>query len=78
MLGVVGKVEKNNRRKSVRQNSGPRRRAMTAPYMGVRFYFCNLPGRIVINCFKGERDLEGPSDFSRGAPQPNVNANQNK
>ena len=75
---MVGKVEKNNRRKSVRQNSGPGRRAMTAPYMGVRFYFCNLPGRIVINCFKGERDLGGPSDFSRGAPQPNVNANQNK
>ena len=75
MLEVVAKVEKDNRRKSVKQNSGPGRRAMAAPYMGVRFCYCNCPGHIQINW---KRDLSGPSGFSRGAPQPNVNANQNK
>ena len=57
MLEVVGKDEKDNRRKSVKQNSGPGRRAMAAPYMGVRFYYCNCPGHIQINW---KRDLGGP------------------
>ena len=78
VLEVVAKVQKNNRRKSVRQNSGPGRRAMAAPYMGVRCYYCNRPGHIQISCFKRKRDLGGPSGFSRGAPQPNVHANQSK
>ena len=78
VLEVVAKVEKNNRRKLVRQNSGPGRRAMTDPYMGVRCYCCNRPGHIQINCFKWRRDLGGPSGFSRRASQPNVNTNQNK
>ena len=51
---------------------------MVAPYMGVRCFYCNQPGHIQINCFKRKRDLGGPSGFSRGAPQPNVNTNQNK
>ena len=75
---MVGKVEKNNRRKSVRQNSGPCRRAMAAPCMGVRCYYCNRPGHIQINCFKRKRDVGWPFGFSRGAPQTNVNGNQNK
>ena len=75
MLEVVAKDEKDNRRKSVKQNSGPGRRAMAAPYMGVRFYYCNCPGHIQINW---KRDLSGPYVFSRGAPQPNVIANQNR
>ena len=78
VLEVVAKVERNNRRKSVRQNSGPGRRAIAAPYMGVRCYCCNRPGHIQINYFKRKRDSGGPYGFPRGAPQPNVNANQNK
>ena len=74
MLEVVGKDEKDNRRKSVKQNSGPGRRAMAAPYMGVRFYYCNCPGHIQISW---KRELGGHYGFSRGAPQPNVIANQN-
>ena len=61
VLEVVTKVEKNNRRKFKRQNPGPERRAMAAPYMGVRCYYCNRPGHIQINCFKQKRDLGGPS-----------------
>ena len=78
VLEMVAKGEKNNRRKPLTQKSGPGRRAMGAPYMGVRCYYCNRPGHIQINCFTRKRDLGGPSGFSRGAPQPNVNANQNK
>ena len=78
MLEVVTKVEKNNRRKFMRQNPGPGRRAMAAPYMGVRCYYCNRPGHIQINCFKRKRDLGGPSGFSRGVSRSIVNANQNK
>ena len=63
---MVAKVEKNNRRKSVRQNSGPGRRAMAAPDMGVRCYYCNRPGHIQINCFKRRRDLGRPSGFPVG------------
>lgn len=73
----AAKVEKNNRRKLVRQNSGPRRRVMVAPYMGVPCYYCNRPGHIEINCFKRRRDLGGPSVFSRRTPQLSVNTNQN-
>ena len=76
MLEVVAKVEKNNRLKPVRQNSGTERRAMAAAYMGVRCYYCNRPGHIQIYCFERKRDLGGPSSFSRGAPQPNVDTNQ--
>ena len=75
---MVANVEKNNRRKSVRQNSGPGTRAMAVPYMGVRCYYCNRPGHIPLSCFKRKIDLGEPSGFSRGDPQPNVNANQNK
>ena len=78
VLEVVMKVEKNNRQKLMRQNPGPRRRVIVAPYMGVRCYYCNRLGHIQINCFKRKRDLGGSSGFSRGASQPNVNANQNK
>ena len=75
---MVVKIENNNLRKSVRQNSGPGIRAMAAPYMGPRCYCCNRPGHIQINCFKRKRDLGEPSGFSHGAPQPNVNVNHNK
>ena len=51
---------------------------MVASYMGVRCYYWNRSGHIQINCFKRKPDLGGPSGFSRGAPQPNVNANKNK
>ena len=78
MLEVVTKVEKNNRRKFIRQNPGPGRRAMAAPYMWVRCYYCTRPGHIQINCFKRKRDLGGPSGFSRGVSRSIVNANQNK
>ena len=77
-LEVVAKVEKNNRKKPVRQSSRPGRKVMPAPYMGVRCCYCNRPGHNQINCFKWKRDLGGPSGFYHGAPQPNVNANQNK
>ena len=66
VLEVVAKVQKNNRRKSVRQNSGPGRRAIAAPYMGVRCYYCNRPGHIQINCFKWKRDLGGLLVFPVG------------
>ena len=69
---MVVKIENNNLRKSVRQNSGPGLRAMAAPYMEPRCYCCNRPGHIQINCFKRKRDLGGPSGFSHGAPRPNV------
>ena len=78
VLEVVTKVERNNRRKFMRQNPGPGRRAMAAPYMGVRCYYCNRPGHIQINCFKRKRDLGGPSGFFRGVSRSIVNANQNK
>ena len=78
MSEAVAKVEKNNRRKSVRQNSGPVEEPWQPLKWGVRRYYCNHPGHIQINCFKQKRDLGGPSGFSRGASQPNVNANQNK
>ena len=78
MLEVVTKVEKNNRRKFIRQNPAPGRRAMAAPYMGVRCYYCNRPGHIQINCFKRKRNFGGPSGFSRGVSRSIVNVNQNK
>ena len=78
VLEVVTKVEKNNRRKFTRQNPGPGRRAMVAPYTGVRCYYCNRPGHIQINCLKRKRYLGGPSGFSRGVSRSIVNANQNK
>ena len=46
VLEVVAKVEKNHHRKSVRQNSRPGIRAMAAPYMGVRCFYCNQTGHI--------------------------------
>ena len=62
----------------MRQNSGPGRRAMAAPYMGLRCYYCNYPVHIQINCFRRKMDLGEPSGFSRRGPQPNVNTNQNR
>ena len=66
VLEVVAKVEKNNRRKSVRQNSGPGRRAMAAPYMGVRCYYCNRPGHIQIIVSNGKEIWAGLLVFPVG------------
>ena len=78
VLEVVTKVEKNNRRKFMRQNPGPERRTMAALYMGVRCYYCNRPGHIQINCLRLKRDLGGLSRFSSGLSRSIVSANQNK
>ena len=46
VLEVVAKVEKNNHKKPVTQGSRPGRKAMPAPYMGVRCCYCNRPGHM--------------------------------
>ena len=78
VLEVVAKVEKTNRAKHGRQNSGNERRVMSAPYTGVRCYYCNRPGHIQSNCFKRKRDLGGPSGFPRKASHFNTSISQNK
>ena len=78
VLEVVAKVEKTNRAKHGRQNSGNERRVMSAPYTGVCCYYCNRPGHIQSNCFKRKRDLGGPSGFPRKASHFNTSTSQNK
>lgn len=78
VLEVVAKVEKTNRAKKERQNTGNGRRVMSAPYTGARCFYCDRPGHLQANCFKKRRDLGGQSGLPRRASQSRASTSHNK
>ena len=78
VLGVIAKVEKNNRRNPVKQDFRAAGRAVSAPYYRpLRCYYCNRFGHVKLHCLQRKREM-GASGVSRGLSQQYRNTNPEK